>query len=221
MKKYTLFISLFMSFQVLALPNYYANNQLDTNIPMQVQVPQINANAVSGWAVLFQAMSVKGQKKSLEKILAKNTLPNGEIDLISSLEDAKKSTYANENINIISEMIREDNYQKQQKKMLNERIEVENRLKQAEINLQNAKHEEALLAKYSTPPQMSNFNRSSNEEKIYIDHVSNDLYKTDDGRFIKTQSCYEYVYSERALIMNNKLIFKNGKTCDIEKIINM
>ncbi|WP_143222599.1 hypothetical protein [Acinetobacter silvestris] len=167
---------------------------------------------------LSNTINAQRQRKSLEKILAKNTLSNGDVDLVAALADARKSS--NENVNIIARMIREDTYSKQQSKMQSEKIEAESRLNEAKINLQNAKNEEVLITAH-LPPKMNSIAERKKEEKVYIEHISDNLYKIDDGRIIKTQYCHEYVYSEKALIINTKLIFKNGKSCDIEKIVDM
>lgn len=62
----------------------------------------------------------------------------------------------------------------------------------------------------------------------YITRKSNDLYQIDGKAiYIKTRFCYEYSYSEKVLFTYNpyggysqgKIMFKNGQTCDIEKIM--
>ena len=78
-----------------------------------------------------------------------------------------------------------------------------------------------LLIQSSAPSLEKKVSRGGREEKVYIEYIVDNLYKTDDSRLIKTQSCYEYVYGEGALIMQNKLIFKNAKTCNIEKIMSL
>lgn len=94
----------------------------------------------------------------------------------------------------------------------------------ANINAQTRKinsETQLVLAKATAPPSLGKSTSTNKEKSLYIEYISDNLYKTDEGELIKTQYCYEYVYSEKAAIINNKLIFKNGKTCDIDKIVNM
>lgn len=89
---------------------------------------------------------------------------------------------------------------------------------QAEIEKTNA--ETRLRLAKAAAPQLE-YSTSTNGEKAYIEHIEDNIYKTNDDRLIKTYACYEYVYGENVLIMNKKIIFKTGKTCDIEKVIDL
>lgn len=62
--------------------------------------------------------------------------------------------------------------------------------------------------------------------KVNITRVNQDLYKdTLSGILIKTRYCYEYVYSEDAILQwegkfgDNKLIFKNGNSYDVVDLL--
>lgn len=129
---------------------------------------------------------------------------------------AHKSIYSRYLIQVLNSDIAEENAQKLA--TLRHNAELANLKAQTDkINSET----ELVLLKASALPLMMETAPSSKEERVYIEHIEDNLYKTDDSRLIKTRSCYEYVYSEKALIMQNKLIFKNSKTCDIEKIINL
>lgn len=60
--------------------------------------------------------------------------------------------------------------------------------------------------------------------KVYVSRVDQNLYKTDSGVYISTKYCYEYSYSEEAILKyedysyDNKLIFDSGTTCDVDKV---
>lgn len=62
--------------------------------------------------------------------------------------------------------------------------------------------------------------------KIEIRREQSNLYKARDGFYIKTKYCYEYAYGEEAILSydkysyDNKLIFQNGKSCEIERLLN-
>ena len=59
---------------------------------------------------------------------------------------------------------------------------------------------------------------------VNVKRIDKDLYKTDEGVYIQTKYCYEYAYSEDAVLKydpydyDNKLIFDSGDTCDVEKV---
>ena len=61
--------------------------------------------------------------------------------------------------------------------------------------------------------------------KVNITRKSQDLYKTESGLYIVTRYCYEYPYGNDAVLKyepygyNNKLIFDNGSTCEVEKVL--
>ena len=65
-------------------------------------------------------------------------------------------------------------------------------------------------------------------KEVEVKKISQDLYETKDNKiFIKTRYCYESAYSYEDAILRidskysynmGKLIFKKGKTCDIEKV---
>lgn len=60
--------------------------------------------------------------------------------------------------------------------------------------------------------------------RVEITRVDSNLYKARQGFYIKTKWCYEYATREEAVLVyekysyNNKLIFKNGTSCDVEKV---
>ncbi|MFC0323347.1 hypothetical protein ACFFHT_07225 [Gallibacterium melopsittaci] len=62
--------------------------------------------------------------------------------------------------------------------------------------------------------------------KIEIRREQSNLYKTREGFYIKTKYCYEYAYGEEAILSydrysyDNKLIFQNGNSCEIERLLN-
>ncbi|OBX06429.1 hypothetical protein QV09_12185 [Gallibacterium salpingitidis] len=62
--------------------------------------------------------------------------------------------------------------------------------------------------------------------KVEIRRESSNLYQTREGIYIKTKFCYEYAIWESAILSydkysyNNKLIFNNGQSCEVEKILN-
>lgn len=59
---------------------------------------------------------------------------------------------------------------------------------------------------------------------IYVKRIDKDLYRTNEGFYIKTKYCYEYAYGDKAILKyeqysyDNKLIFDNGSTCDVEGV---
>ena len=59
---------------------------------------------------------------------------------------------------------------------------------------------------------------------VNVRRIDKDLYKTDTGLYIQTKYCYEYAYGDDAILRyepysyDNKLIFDNGATCDVEKV---
>ena len=129
---------------------------------------------------------------------------------------AHKSIYSRHLIRVLNNDIAEENAQK----LATLRHEAEI----ASINAQTEKinaETQLILTKSLEPPKMEHPKSSGGEKKVYIERISDDLYKTDEGQLIKTQSCYEYVYSEKALIIKNKLIFRNGRTCTIDNVIDM
>ncbi len=61
--------------------------------------------------------------------------------------------------------------------------------------------------------------------KVYVTRVDQNLYKTDEGVFIETRYCYEYAYSEEALLKyedysyDNKLVFVSmNNSCEVKRI---
>lgn len=129
---------------------------------------------------------------------------------------AHKSIYSRHLIQVLNSDIAEENAQKLA--TLRHNAELANLKAQTDkINSET----QLVLLRTTAPPSMTKTTSSGKEEKVYVEHIEDNLYKTDDSRLIKTQSCYEYVYGEKAQIMQNKLIFKNSKTCDIEKIISL
>jgi hypothetical protein len=57
--------------------------------------------------------------------------------------------------------------------------------------------------------------------KVYINRIGDNMYEdTYSQTVIQTQFCYEYVYYEDAILIDNsKLVFKNGKSCDVKRIL--
>ncbi|KAB0574532.1 hypothetical protein F7P74_06250 [Helicobacter pullorum NCTC 12824] len=61
--------------------------------------------------------------------------------------------------------------------------------------------------------------------KVFITREAQDLYKTTEGIYIKTRYCLEYAYGDEAILKyegygySDKLIFENGSTCDVERIL--
>lgn len=65
-------------------------------------------------------------------------------------------------------------------------------------------------------------------QEVQVKKISQDLYQSKDSKiFIKTRYCYEsaYSYEDAVLRIDNKygynigkLIFKEGKSCDVEKV---
>lgn len=58
-----------------------------------------------------------------------------------------------------------------------------------------------------------------------VTRVEQDLYKALNGTYIQTRYCYEYVYSEDAILVwvgegswDNEIIFDNGNKCDVKRI---
>lgn len=129
---------------------------------------------------------------------------------------AHKSIYSRHLIRVLNSDIAEENAQK----LAALRYEAELANIKAQTEKINA--ETQLVSTRSLePPKIEHSKLNSGEKKVYIERISDDLYKTDEGQIIKTQSCYEYVYSEKALIINNKLIFRSGRTCTIDSVIDM
>lgn len=60
--------------------------------------------------------------------------------------------------------------------------------------------------------------------KVEINRIDQNLYKTQEGIYIQTKYCYEYVMLEEAVLKydrydyDNKLIFENNESCDVEKV---
>lgn len=69
---------------------------------------------------------------------------------------------------------------------------------------------------------------SSDVQEIQVKKVGDNLYGTKDEKtFIKTRYCYQSAYSYEDAVLKiesrygyniGKLIFKDGKTCDVEKL---
>jgi hypothetical protein len=63
--------------------------------------------------------------------------------------------------------------------------------------------------------------------KINVKKVDNNLYKdTNSGTIIETQFCFEFAsFGEEAILRydsysyDNKIIFKNGNTCDVKRVL--
>jgi len=62
--------------------------------------------------------------------------------------------------------------------------------------------------------------------KVQVTRVSQDLYKTAEGFFIKTRYCYEYSFGEDAILKwdgpgyaGSELIFVNGGKCDVDRVL--
>ena len=58
-----------------------------------------------------------------------------------------------------------------------------------------------------------------------VSRVDQDLYKTVDGVYIETRYCYYYAYYEDAILKwegeysyDNKVIWEDDSTCEVEKI---
>ncbi|MGY4674656.1 hypothetical protein ACWIVU_02025 [Ursidibacter arcticus] len=60
--------------------------------------------------------------------------------------------------------------------------------------------------------------------KVEITRLESNLYKTSDGFYIETKYCYEYATRDEAILSyeqysyDNKLIFKNGQSCEIKRV---
>lgn len=61
---------------------------------------------------------------------------------------------------------------------------------------------------------------------VDVSRVEQNLYKDfNSGVYIVTKYCYEYAYMEKAILSyepysyDNKLIFKNNSSCDVEKLL--
>jgi hypothetical protein len=60
--------------------------------------------------------------------------------------------------------------------------------------------------------------------KVTVKRIDKDLYKTSEGVYIQTKYCYEYAYSDDAVLIyekysyDNKLVFDNGTVCEVEKV---
>lgn len=61
--------------------------------------------------------------------------------------------------------------------------------------------------------------------KMTIKRVGTNVYESDAGVIVKTKYCYEYAYSEEAVLKyekysyDNKLIFlDSGESCDVEEV---
>lgn len=61
--------------------------------------------------------------------------------------------------------------------------------------------------------------------KVEITRIDSNLYKTNEGLYIETQYCYEYATREEAILSydqysyDNKLIFKNGQSCEVKRVL--
>ena len=59
---------------------------------------------------------------------------------------------------------------------------------------------------------------------VEVRRIDQDLYKTDEGVYIQTRHCYRYTYGEEAVLKyeqysyDNKLIFDDGESCEVEKV---
>ena len=59
---------------------------------------------------------------------------------------------------------------------------------------------------------------------VQVKRIDKDLYKTDQGVYIQTRHCYRYTYGEEAVLKyeqysyDNKLIFDDGESCEVEKV---
>ena len=60
---------------------------------------------------------------------------------------------------------------------------------------------------------------------VYVKRIDKDLYRTSEGVYIETRYCYHYSYGEEAILRyepysySNKIIFDDGTTCDVAKIL--
>ncbi|PZT47733.1 hypothetical protein B6S12_07680 [Helicobacter valdiviensis] len=60
--------------------------------------------------------------------------------------------------------------------------------------------------------------------KVYVTREENNLYKTQEGIYIKTKFCYVYAYNQEAILKydsysyDNKLIFDYDE-CQVEKLL--
>jgi hypothetical protein len=63
------------------------------------------------------------------------------------------------------------------------------------------------------------------DQRVYITKTDDNTYKTSSGAVIKTALCMETAIDTRAWLrhsensLNNKLTFKNGKTCQVSEVI--
>jgi hypothetical protein len=63
------------------------------------------------------------------------------------------------------------------------------------------------------------------DQRVYITKTDDNTYKTSSGAVIKTALCLETAIDTRAWLrhsessFDNKLIFKNGKTCQVSEVI--
>lgn len=61
--------------------------------------------------------------------------------------------------------------------------------------------------------------------KVNVRRIDSNLYRTPDGLIIVTKYCYEYAYGDDAVLKyerysyDNKLIFKSGTTCNVDKVV--
>lgn len=60
--------------------------------------------------------------------------------------------------------------------------------------------------------------------KVYVTRLDRNMYRTSEGIYIATKYCHEYARDEEAVLVyeqysyDNKLIFKNGSSCDVDKV---
>lgn len=61
--------------------------------------------------------------------------------------------------------------------------------------------------------------------KVEVTRVEGNLYKTREGIYIETKYCYEYANRDEAILSyernshDNKLIFSNGQSCDVARVL--
>ena len=60
--------------------------------------------------------------------------------------------------------------------------------------------------------------------KVEVTRLDTNLYRTSDGVYIETNMCLELALREEAILSyeqysyNNKLVFKNGTSCDVKRV---
>lgn len=79
----------------------------------------------------------------------------------------------------------------------------------------------AMTALFISLPTLAEF------YKVEVTRVESNLYKTSNGIYIETKYCYEYATREEAILSydryatyDNKLIFANGQSCDVVRVMN-